>query len=287
MTGSFGVEGLRGAVTDTLTLDWFQISEPSPGVFAIMEPLQVERVLSYLIMGDERALLIDAGTGAASMRAAVETITDLPILLINSHSHWDHVGSNHEFAEIGIHRAEAHELAHEYSRADIEEFFSDAALLGPLPGGRTLVDITIGPSIPTLLLDGGETFDLGGRVITALHTPGHAPGLLSFLDEANGVLLTTDTAYPGHLYVYSDDTDIDVYIESMNQLAELAPTLSSVHGSHISDSMPPELLPRMRDALIEVRDGRVPDSVDDTKAIHVYDGFGVYAPLPRGDRTLR
>lgn len=270
-------------MSQPLTLDWYEISNPSPGVFALLEPLQVERVLSYLIAGADRALLIDTGTGAVSMKAAVEMLTDLPVLLINSHSHWDHVGNNTEFSEIAIHRAEAHELAHAYSRADIEEFFGEGALLGPLPNGRGIESISIDPSVPTTLLDGGETFNLGGRVITALHTPGHAPGLLSFLDEENGILFSTDTAYPGPLYAYSDDTDLPTYIRSMDLLASLAPSLNVVHPSHNTDTMSPDLLPKMRDALVDVANGRDPEGTNELRAIHEFDGFGVYGPLP-GER---
>ncbi len=267
-----------------LTLDWFRITQPSPGVYAIQEPLQRERVLSYLIVGDERALLIDTGTGAGSMRDAVATLTTLPVLLVNSHTHWDHVGSNHEFSGIAVHRAEAHELAYQYRPDEIARFFADDQLLGPLPAGRTIETISIGPSVPTQLLDGGEQFDLGGRVLTAIHTPGHSPGLLSFLDDANGVLLTTDTAYPGPLYAYSSDTDFDVYIASMDILANLAPSLNYVHPSHNADLMDAALLPKMRDALIEVRDGRAPDHIDEVKATYDFDGFGIYGPLPAGER---
>lgn len=271
-------------MSQPLTLDWYEISNPSPGVFALLEPLQVERVLSYLIVGNERALLIDTGTGAVSMKAAVESLTDLPVLLINSHSHWDHVGNNTEFTEIGIHRAEAHELAHTYSRADIEQFFGVGALLGPLPGDRGIDSISIDASVPTMLLDGGESFDLGGRAITALHTPGHAPGLLSFLDEENGILFSTDTAYLGYLYAYSDDTDLPTYIRSMDLLASLAPSLKVVHPSHNTDSMPPHYLPKMRDALLEVANGREPEEMDEQRAIYEFDGFGVYGPLPGEQR---
>jgi glyoxylase-like metal-dependent hydrolase (beta-lactamase superfamily II) len=144
--------------------------------------------------------------------------------------------------------------------------------------------IKIGPSAATRLLAGGEVFDLGDRSLTAVHTPGHSPGLLSFLDEQNGVLFSTDTAYPGPLYAYSEDTNLDTYIGSMDVLADLAPGLHYVHPSHNADHMDPALLPKMRDALIEVRDGRTPDRVDDVKATHDYDGFGVYAPLPGRDR---
>jgi glyoxylase-like metal-dependent hydrolase (beta-lactamase superfamily II) len=267
-----------------LTLDWYEITNPSPGVFAILEPLQIERVLSYLIVGNERALLIDTGTGAVSMKDAVSTLTDLPALLINSHSHWDHVGNNDEFSEITIHRAEAHELAHAYSRADIDRFFGEGNLLGPLPDGRRIDSISIDASVPTMLLDGGESFDLGGRPITKKHTPGHAPGLLSFLDEASGILFSTDTAYLGYLYAYSEDTDLPTYIRSMDLLASLAPSIDVVHPSHNTDTMSPDYLPRMRDALQEVANGREPEGVDEQRTIHQFDGFGVYGRLPEERR---
>ncbi len=267
-----------------LTFDWYEITTPSPGVFAILEPLQVERVLSYLIVGDERALLIDTGTGAGIMSTLMATLTDLPLLVVNSHSHWDHIGGNHEFTDIAIHQIEAHELSYAYPTESIATFFSDSNLLGPLPPGRSIEIIKIGPSAPTRLLDGGEIFDLGSRAITALHTPGHSPGLLSFVDEQHGVLFSTDTAYPGPLYAYSDETDLNVYIESMDLLAGLAPNLKFVHPSHNADLMDAALLPRMRNALIEVRDGKTPDRIDEVKATYDYDGFGIYGPLPEGAR---
>ncbi len=45
----------------TLTLDWFDVREADPGIFIIEEPLHVERVKSYLVVGDERAALIGGG----------------------------------------------------------------------------------------------------------------------------------------------------------------------------------------------------------------------------------
>lgn len=99
------------------------------------------------------------------------------------------------------------------------------------------------------------------------------------------MLLSTDTAYPGHLYAYSDDTDLATYVQSMEMLAELAPSLTIVLPSHNSDTMSPDLLPKMRDALVEVAaGGREPDRLDDLRAIYDYDGFGVYGPLPEERR---
>lgn len=63
-------------------------------------------------------------------------------------------------------------------------------------------------------------------------------------------------------------------------LADLVPSLQYVHPSHNADAMSPELLPRMRDALIEVAGGRTPDAIDEERAIHDFDGFGIFGPLP-------
>ena len=79
---------------------WFEIYSIQPGVFAIYEPKQFEEVISYLILGDKRALLFDTGLGIGRISAAVARLTSLPLVVINSHTHFDHVGGNAEFHEI-------------------------------------------------------------------------------------------------------------------------------------------------------------------------------------------
>lgn len=90
--------------------EWFAVHEPEPGIFVIEEPHHVERVKSHLIVGDHRAILLDSGMGIGNIRNVVESLTKLPVTVVNSHAHWDHVGGNHRFDEILIHPAEADEL---------------------------------------------------------------------------------------------------------------------------------------------------------------------------------
>src|SRR5258706_6075323 len=73
---------------------WFEIYRIRPGVFAIYEPKQFEEVISYLILGDDRALLFDTGLGVGKISAVVIRLTTLPVTVINSHTHFDHVGGN-------------------------------------------------------------------------------------------------------------------------------------------------------------------------------------------------
>src|ERR1700674_2872144 len=73
---------------------WFEVYKIRPGVFAIYEPHQLEEVISYLIVGGDRALLFDTGMGVSNIQAVVAGLTKLPVSVLNSHTHNDHVSDN-------------------------------------------------------------------------------------------------------------------------------------------------------------------------------------------------
>src|SRR5579864_7501914 len=79
---------------------WFEVYRVATSVFAIYEPHQSEETISYLIAGEKKALLFDTGMGISDIKKAVEELTKLPILVLNSHTHDDHVGGNWEFGTV-------------------------------------------------------------------------------------------------------------------------------------------------------------------------------------------
>jgi glyoxylase-like metal-dependent hydrolase (beta-lactamase superfamily II) len=255
---------------------WFAVSEPAAGIFAIREPLHDEDVRSYLVVGSEKAMLIDTGMGVGNFRKIVESTTDLPATVVNSHSHWDHVGGNWQFDGIAIHVAEAVSLSDPALNDRLQRACASEHLRGPLPPGVTRESLAISPTRPTTLLRGGERFDLGNRTFEALHLPGHSPGLLAFLDRESGTLISTDVVYPGPLYAQSEDSDPLTYLTSLDRLVDLIPILNQVLPSHSGDSMPADMIFSMRDAMADVIEGRTPDEIDDDKATHWFEGFGIY-----------
>src|SRR5437762_12234781 len=78
----------------------FEVYKPAPAVFAIYEPHQSEEVISYLIVGDKRAALFDTGMGISDLKKVTSELTRLPIVVLNSHTHNDHVGDNWRFDTI-------------------------------------------------------------------------------------------------------------------------------------------------------------------------------------------
>src|SRR5271165_6939311 len=79
---------------------WFEVYKIRPGVFAIYEPHQLEEVISYLVLGGDKALLFDTGMGISNIQAVVAGLTRLPVSVVNSHTHNDHVGDNWRFSDV-------------------------------------------------------------------------------------------------------------------------------------------------------------------------------------------
>ena len=122
--------------------DWFKVYAVAPGVFAITEPRQYEAVNSFLIVGSERAILFDTGMGIARISDLVRRITTLPVTVLNSHTHFDHVGGNHEFDDVrnldiafskASARGEVSDELREYASHSLE----GDRVCGALPAGVT------------------------------------------------------------------------------------------------------------------------------------------------------
>mgnify|MGYP001500631840 CR=1 FL=1 len=252
--------------TPTLSQEWFTTWEVAPGVICIAEDQHDQEVRSYLIMGAERSLLWDAGMGIADMRREVERFVAVrpeTLLMVCSHSHFDHVGDVWRFAEAGVpvyaHPAEADRIARGLSHEQCARWLQEESLLGPLPTGFDPNRYMIRPATVTHLLNEGEMLGLGDRQFTVLHTPGHSPGGLCLWDAAHGLLLSGDTAYAAPLYSYSSDAEPDVYRRSLRRLADLAPQVRTLLPSHDETPTLPELLVAMADAFDRIHDGNAAD----------------------------
>lgn len=254
---------------------WFEVWEAEPGLFAIREPFHSEQVYSYLLLGRDRALLIDSGTGVGDIRAVVEEITRLPVTLLNSHAHWDHIGGNFRFDEIWIHEAEAAALEWTRGNSYLQRWFAPANLSGPLPPGYTVDALTIPASKANRLLTGGETIELGGRTPRVLHAPGHSAGGLVIVDDDNRFMLSTDVVYAGQLYAFNDDSSIEDYRTTLRMLAREATGLTALFPSHNASPIDPAIIGRMATAMDEIAAGRPPESSADGRDTYAFDGFGV------------
>src|SRR3954469_4520618 len=202
---------------------WFEVYKPAPGVFAIYEPHQSEETIAYLITGDSRAILFDTGMGISDIKKITEELTKLPVLVLNSHTHDDHVGGNWQFDTVYGMDTEFTRANAKGSRDDAQAEITPDQICGALPPGFDAHSYSTRPWKITSYIHDGEKIDLGGRIIEVIATPGHTPDAISLFDRGDGLLFTGDTYYPAPIWLFRPETDLNAYTLSIRRLAALAP----------------------------------------------------------------
>src|ERR1700751_1963901 len=237
---------------------WFEVYKPAPGVFAIYEPHQAEEVISYLIVGEKRALLFDTGMGISDIKKVTSELTKLPIIVLNSHTHDDHVGGNWEFDDVYGMDTDFTRKNAMGSREDAQAEITRDQICGTLPAGFDPKTYATRPwKITAVILD-GDRLDLGGRKLEVLGTPGHTPDAIVLIDRANGLLFTGDTYYPAPIWLFRPETSLAAYAASIRRLADLAPQVKLVLGAHNIPVASPTVLGQLVLAFDKVQSGKVP-----------------------------
>jgi glyoxylase-like metal-dependent hydrolase (beta-lactamase superfamily II) len=252
---------------------WFEVYKIRPGVFAIYEPHQLEEVISYLILGGDKALLFDTGMGISNIHSVVSALKKLPVSVVNSHTHNDHVGDNWRFTDVYGMDTDFTRANARGSKQDAQDELAPDEICGSLPAGFDAKAYATKPFHITRWLHDGDKIELGGRTLKVIGTPGHTPDAIALLDEKNGLLFTGDSFYLGPIYLYRPETDLDAYVASMQKLAELAPRLQLLLPAHNTPAADPGYLPKVVAAIQQVRRGEVKPVAKDGKHEYVFEDF--------------
>jgi hydroxyacylglutathione hydrolase len=202
--------------------DWFCHREVAPGIHAIGEVRFHQVNWSYLILGSERALMFDSGTGVRDIWPVIRRLTPLPVTCLPSHLHFDHVGNIHLFDDVAL--------------ADlplIRAFDSPQGIQHPgdrFLGEKEGMAWRVFPVKHWFGID--SMVDLGGRQLQIVHTPGHAPEHISLWEPASKTFLAADFIYHGALYGQIAGADLFVYEETARRLMGILPDDTEIFGAH-------------------------------------------------------
>jgi len=194
----------------------FQVQVIDPDTYVLRQSLwtSFEAPFLYLLFGDDRALLIDTGVEGVDLRGEVDRLiaqhladtgrASLPLVVMHTHGHGDHVGGDAEF----IDRPDTVIVGH--SAEEVAAFFG----------------ITDWPESTGAL-------DLGGRMVEILPTPGHHPSHVMVYDAASHILFSGDAIYPGRLFFECGKTD--EYAASIDRVTQFAKThqVDWLLGGHV------------------------------------------------------
>lgn len=267
------------------TDDWYEIESLTDHSWRLAEGVLFG---TYLVEGADRALLIDAGGGAGDLRSTVESLVDVPVTLLLTHSHWDHIGAAHQFDDVRIHPRERTDDGRVTTDVVTDDFgYGPGDWIDDWRGaGREFPDgfdpdgFTVEPATGVEPVEPGETIDLGGRALELVHVPGHSPGQLAALDRDDGVLYGGDVLHNEHaLYVHFEGCDLRSYVDTFARLRDLRDggAFDTLYVSHAAPLSGDELslLDEFHEGLEEILAGeREGDLVDDYPPARRYEVAG-------------
>ncbi|MBS2210908.1 MBL fold metallo-hydrolase [Carboxylicivirga mesophila] len=215
--------------------DWYQIQQLNKRTYSISEPNSSQRNSSFLIIGEKEAILLDAGTGENKMQSMAQvanSLSPVPVTLLLSHFHFDHIGGASDFRKVGL--AALPFLANRLS--------ADSILV--LTKTEVLSDDTISLKIDRLY-PVGEAIDLGNRNIQVLHTPGHSKASIALIDHEQRYIFTGDLIYNDLLLV----NNCEAYLQSINTIQEHSNAGYRIFGSHGTPEVDYAHLVKVKEAL--------------------------------------
>ncbi len=179
----------------------------------------------FFLVGTEKALLIDSGMNTLNAKQIAESITKLPIILLNTHADPDHIAGNVSFDYF-------------YMHPDEEDNYRAHGGLGSL-----------------LPVKDNDIIDLGNRPLKIYFIPGHTPGSIVVLDVNNRVLISGDSIQDGRIFMFKEHRNMSMYVESLNKLSKLTDAFDAIYPAHGSFPVYPELIASLIEGAEQILSG--------------------------------
>ncbi len=180
-------------------------------------------VNAFAAEGDELYAVIDTGCGYGNIRAVVESLSSKPIIVLLTHKHPDHAGGIYHFLDRPISMDEA-DRDLRFLGMGLDNAFRRmyAETRGPVkcPGMEEEIASLIPDPEPDCAFRSapaleGSRIDLGGRILSCIHTPGHTKGSVCYFDEATGLLFSGD-AVNRSIILMRQPGDSNVLVEELD-----------------------------------------------------------------------
>lgn len=183
----------------------------------------------FLLVGKEKAILLDSGVNTPNAKEIAEGLTDLPIMLFNTHGDGDHTSGTAAFEEIHIHPAD-------YINCEVDKRYPSTALVA---------------------VHDGDVFDLGERTIKAVAIPGHTMGSIAYLDVDRRQIFAGDSVQTTHIYMFGNKRAPEQFIDSLDKLISISDSYDRIVASHGEAILPANYVERIKENWNEVLEGRL------------------------------
>ncbi len=212
------------------------IKEMAPGIYLMDE---AHEATGYLVVGGDKACVIDTMNGYNDLYAAVRGITDKPVTVINTHGHPDHIFGNMYFDHAWLHPADL-----PLARSFAED-----------PGFVRMLEERHRTMPPFLEVREGDVFDLGGRHLEVYELPGHTAGGIVLLLREDRILFTGDSVNH-HLWMQLDGcSPMDEFVRNLDRILFLEEKADRILHGHADDYDDISLMRCLRDGAEALANG--------------------------------
>ncbi|MGE8154760.1 MBL fold metallo-hydrolase [Pseudomonas vancouverensis] len=236
----------------------FVVHKLSDSLYAIGEPNYYQANYSYLIVGTDKALMLDAGANQKEdITQVVKSITRKPLSVLPSHLHFDHIGGLHNFDSIYLLDTA---FTRQFKQKDGLYHVPESVYLGNFD------HFVLQPFKVSRLVKPNEVIDLGGVKLKLLGVPGHTEDEVALYDEKNNVLLSGDHLYPSSLFV----GNMKDYVASVSATLNIINKDTAIYGAHAGSD--PTQVPRMTYEEIELIRDKMKAAQDKTATPEPFSG---------------
>lgn len=211
--------------------------------------------LMYLVEGEERAALLDTGSGFGSLKAVVEELTDKPVIVLLTHGHLDHAMGAGEFTDVYMNHADDDI----YGSHGEKQFRQEGMRMSAEYDKLEDTDY-----IPTMMpgkiksLQGGDSFELGEVTIDIYDCPGHTAGSVVMLIREENMLLLGDACNNFTFMFESYSLPIHQYENHLKKLkVTTAGKYNRVLASHGNGELPVDIIDRVIQVCEDIKSGDV------------------------------
>jgi glyoxylase-like metal-dependent hydrolase (beta-lactamase superfamily II) len=191
--------------------------------------IEEDKVRAFFFAGTEKSLLVDSGFGTGNIRDVIGALSQLPVMLVNTHADKDHIGCNALFEKAYMHPSEF-------------AYYRETA-----PANATMFPLW-----------DGDVIDIGGRRFEVILIPGHTPGSIALLDRDNKTLLAGDSVSASPIFMFQKHRNLRALAESMERLLTIRENFDWIYPSHGPFPVQADMIETVLKGAILVQNGEIP-----------------------------
>ena len=187
------------------------------------------------VIGTKKAAIIDTGLGLANLRSFLEQFTKMPIIVLNTHGHLDHVGANQLFDMSYITKEDEKIMLSTTRESRLNGYKTMF-----MPGNEEMCafadkNMVADKPFKYDFFKDGDKIDLGGVELEVVAFPGHTAGSVAFLDRRDGAAFTGDSIL--FRTVLGSRQNVATYLKSITGFEERSKGIDTLINGHQWEAM--------------------------------------------------